>query len=258
MPLSKSQRYCFVCGARVIKNRLTLKILLQQINAEFLSADNKLLKTFLHLFSKPEAVIVSYIEGTRKKYSNVIQYFAIGLTFLGIQVFFMNNIFNDPELYKMSFLEAMAKSPGQENNPFLNGSMNNSDDYNSLQSLFFTLSIPISAFTTWISFRINGLKRFNFTEHVVINLYYGAHTVIISAFIYIISLGFGINFFATATFIFILTYIYFFFVLKRVFKTNFWMTLSSFLLSLILIAILFIMFMILMSILIVIYVKVFK
>ena len=104
--------------------------------------------------TKPESVIVGFIDGTRKKYISIIQYFAIGLTFLGIQVFFMNNIFNDPELYKMSFLEAMAKSPGQEKNPFLNGSMDDSDSFNSLQSLFFTLSIPLSAFTTWISFRV--------------------------------------------------------------------------------------------------------
>ena len=88
----------------------------------------------------------------------------------------------------------------------------------------------------------------------MINLYYGAQTVIISAFIYIVSLGFGINFFTTASSIFILTYIYFFFVLKRVFKTSFWMTLSSFLLSIILIAILFGIVMIFFGILFTIYI----
>ena len=254
-PLLDIQKYCDECGAKVIQNRLTLKVLFQQINAEVMSIDNKLFLTFIHLFTKPEAVIISFIEGTRKKYINVIQYFAIGLRLLGVQVFFMSKIFNNPELYQLQFLESFANSPGQENNPFLNGNINDSDDYNSLQSLIFTISIPISAFTTWLAFRVNGFRRFNFTEHVVINLYYGAQTVIVSAFIYITFLAFGIHFFTTATLIFILTYIYFFYVLKRVFRTSFWSTLGSFLLSLIFISILVFVLMILLSLMIVIYTK---
>ncbi len=34
-PHSKNQRYCLECGARIIRNRLTLKALFQQINVEF-------------------------------------------------------------------------------------------------------------------------------------------------------------------------------------------------------------------------------
>ncbi|GGI58195.1 DUF3667 domain-containing protein [Winogradskyella haliclonae] len=237
IPISQNQRYCFDCGARIIKNRLTLKALFQQVNVEFFSVDNKLLKTFNHLFTKPESVIVSYINGTRKKYINVIQYFAIALTLLGIQVFFMEHIFNNPELYKLVFLEELAKSPGQENNPFLNG---NIDDFNSTQSIFFTIGIPFSAFATWITFRMTGIKRFNFTEHVVINLYYGAHTVIVSAFLYVAALGFGINFFTAAFYIIILTYAYFFFVLKRVSNTSFWITFANVIISLFIIGAIFV------------------
>ena len=64
------------------------------VGGSFFSVDNKLLKTFLHLFSKPEAVIVGFIEGTRKKYINVVQYFAIALTLIGLQVFLMEKVFN--------------------------------------------------------------------------------------------------------------------------------------------------------------------
>lgn len=234
IPLSENQTYCYDCGARVIKNRLTIKSLLQQVNEEFMSVDNKLLKTFLLLCTKPDEVIVSYVEGTRKKYINVMQYFAIALTFLGIQVFFMEHIFNNPELYKIPFLEEFAKNVDQKNNPFLNGEF---DGLNSGQSIAFTLGIPFSALSTWLSYWITGMRRYNFTEHIVINLYYGAHAVIVSAFIYIAMLGFGINFFIAIIGVSLFSYIYFFYVLKRIFKTSFLVTLGNFLLSLFIIGV---------------------
>jgi hypothetical protein len=233
-----TQNFCFECGAKVIRNRLKPKVLVEQVNEEFLSADNYLLKTFIHLFTKPEVVIVGYIEGTRKKYINVIQYFAIGLSLLGVQVFFMSNVFNDPELYKLAFFEEMAKISGQENNPFLNTNPENSDDFNSLQSLFYTLSVPFSAFTTWLTYWIIGSRRFNFTEHLVINLYYSAQVVIISAVIYIITLGLGYNYFHTSFCITGLTFIYFFYVFKRVFNTSFWTSVLNFILFVIISSIL--------------------
>ena len=248
-----TQNFCFECGAKVIRNRLKPKVLVEQVNEEFLSVDNKLLKTFIHLFTKPEAVIVGYINGTRKKYINVIQYFAIGLTLLGIQVFFMSNVFNDPELYRLRLLEEMAKLPGNENNPLLNNNPENSNDYNSLQSLFYTLSIPVSAFATWISYWVIGYRKFNFTEHVVINLYYGAQVVIISALIYILFLGFGFNYFTTSIFIALFTYSYFFFILKRVFETSFWTTLKHFVVMILLFSVLFLIIIILLSIILFIY-----
>ena len=57
------------------------------INEQFLNIDNKFLKTFFHLFTKPDVVIGGFINGTRKKYINVIQYLAISLTLLGVQLF---------------------------------------------------------------------------------------------------------------------------------------------------------------------------
>ncbi|WP_299115072.1 DUF3667 domain-containing protein [uncultured Winogradskyella sp.] len=251
MPLSKSQRYCFECGARVIKNRLTTKALFQQINAEFMSVDNKLLKTFIHLFTKPEAVINGFIEGTRKKYINVIQYFAIALTLLGIQVFLMEHWLNDPELYTSDLMDGISKMPGNENNPF-----NKMDfgEFNSSQSIFFTLSIPFSALGSWFTYWIVGLRRFNFTEHIVINLYYGAQTVIISAFLYTFFLALGYNYFTLSLVITTLTFIYLFYVLKRVFNTPFWNTVAYYLFMFVVFTLIFIAIMVLVGIITAIYI----
>ena len=75
--LNQNSDYCNNCGAKVIRNRLTIKTLFSHFSEQFLNYDNKFLQTFIHLFTKPEDVIGSYINGTRKKYVNVISYFAI-------------------------------------------------------------------------------------------------------------------------------------------------------------------------------------
>ena len=66
--LQENDDYCNSCGAKVIRNRLTLKNLFEHFGEEFLNYDNKFLRTFIRLFRKPEDVIGSYINGTRKKY----------------------------------------------------------------------------------------------------------------------------------------------------------------------------------------------
>ena len=78
--ISDKDNFCNSCGAKVIRNRLTIKSLFEDFSEQFLNYDNKFLQTFLHLFTKPEVVIDGYINGTRKKYVNVISYFAIALT----------------------------------------------------------------------------------------------------------------------------------------------------------------------------------
>ncbi|PHR71636.1 MAG: hypothetical protein COA67_06375 [Lutibacter sp.] len=72
-------------------------------NEQFLNYDNKFLQTFIHLFTKPEVVIDGYINGTRKKYVNVISYFAIAITLSGLQMFILNKFF--PEMLDFSSLD---------------------------------------------------------------------------------------------------------------------------------------------------------
>lgn len=75
IPLTVTDDFCRSCGAKVIRNRLTLKNLFAHITETFFNYDNKLLKTILHLFTKPDYVIDSYVKGVRKKYINPISFF---------------------------------------------------------------------------------------------------------------------------------------------------------------------------------------
>ena len=113
-----TKNYCPDCGARVIRNRLTAKALTTQFSEEFLSYDNKILKTFIDLFKAPETVINAYINGTRKKYIGVAQYFAISLSLVGLQVFLMNTIFKDALNFDLPFMDATKNASSGAENPF--------------------------------------------------------------------------------------------------------------------------------------------
>ncbi len=234
--LSTKLNYCPDCGAKIIKNRLTIKNIWSDIVEQFFNVDNTLFKTFLHLFTKPETVIIEFINGTRKKYLNIIQYFAIGLTLAGIQVFLMNTFFKDSMEFDLQFLKSLETPESQKNNPLKDF---NFEAVNNYQSIIYVLSVPVSAVSTWLAYWVSNIRRYNFTEHVVINLYYSAQVIIITAVLSILFLCFGFNYLLISGYISILTYGYLFYVLKRVFAMTFWNTLLHFLLVMLFIVLLF-------------------
>jgi len=158
LSLQTHHNYCPHCGAKVIRKRLTLKALFSHFIEQYLNFDNKFIKTFINLFKKPEDVIGCYINGTRKKYVNVISYFAIALTITGLEWYILNTFF--PEAIDISAAviggseEQAAKSIG-----FM-------QEYASIILMFF---VPFYAFMSRIVFLKN--KTFNYTEHLVIFMY---------------------------------------------------------------------------------------
>ena len=176
--LVDSQKYCDECGAKIIQNRLTPKVIAAQINEQFLSIDNKLLKTFIDLFKRPEVVINGYINGTRKRYIDVLEYFAVSLTLAGIQVFLMTTFFRDAIGFDSQLNQTIQSMPGRENNPFAGIE---SDIFTKYQGLIYILTVPLSALGTWLAYFITRNRKYNYTEHLVVNLYYSGQIIIITA-----------------------------------------------------------------------------
>lgn len=251
--LSNSQNYCYECGGKVITKRLTFKSICNEINNHFFNLDNKILKTFIELFVKPRGVIVDYINGTRKKHVNVIQYFGISLTLVGIQVFLMNTIFKDALHESMNFMDSLNNMPNSDKNPFANFNM---EHYNNYQSVIYVFSVPISAFSSWAACYIIGERKYNFTEHIVINLYYSSQIIILSSFLFIIFLFLSIDYLAISTIVTILTFAYFYFILHKVFKTKTIESVARFLLIMVVYAILFALVFVLFVIFGIVYVKI--
>lgn len=220
------QNFCPNCGAKVIRNRLTPRILAEQVNQEILAIDNRLFRTFYALFRAPEDVIVGYINGVRRKYQDVLQYFAIALTLTGFQVFLISFLFPESFEVSNSFTQSIDNLPGQENNPFRNLSYKDTSDY---QGLGYILTLPFYALSTWIAYSIFGDKRFNLTEHFVINLYYSAQIIILTAFMTFIGVVFGLDYLTASLITIIPLYVYYYFVLKRVFEDSYLLTFAKFL-----------------------------
>lgn len=221
--IGSSQNYCHECGAKIIYNRLSPKIIAQQINDQFISIDNKLLQTFICLFTKPEDVIDGYINGRRKKYIEVLQYFAISLSLAGLQVFLMLTFFK--ESLDVSFVPDIGDPSFQDKNPLKDFTFENFMNY---QGLIYILSVPVYAFATWFVYYILKDRRYNFTEHVVLNLYYSAQIIIITAICSILFLILGIDYVIASMLLLLPSFAYLYYILKRLFKDEFWETVAKF------------------------------
>ena len=207
-PLKEADDFCNYCGAKVIRNRLTIKNLFEHFSEQFLNYDNKFLQTFIHLFSKPEAVIGCYIDGTRKKYVNVISYFAISLTLLGLQMFVLNKFF--PDYLDFSSFTTNGVDELQKKGI---------DSIMEYQSFVMMLYVPLYALLSKLVFF--NLKKFNYTEHLVIFMYILAQTSIIGSLITILSASLGLSIIVlTYGFILPLQIIYSAYCLKRLLNLN--------------------------------------
>ena len=200
--------YCPACGAKVIRNRLTIKNIWQDLSFQVFNLDNTFLKTFRHLFSRPEFVIDTYISGTRKKYMNPISYFAIAVTISGILFFVLRNVYE---------IELIPKN----NNNVQGPNMDFIFDYQGLMSYFF---LPYYALVTWILYLDKG--KMNFTEHLVANSYVTAQTYFIQTLICIPLFGFlDVAYDKVNWFFMVFMIAYQFFVFGRIHKTGFFNTL---------------------------------
>ncbi|QNJ96816.1 DUF3667 domain-containing protein [Constantimarinum furrinae] len=209
-PLSESAKFCEQCGAKVIHNRLTLRNIFDDFSEQFLNWDNKILRTFIDLFRQPEVVINGYISGTRKRYMNVLSYFAIAITLSGFYMYINQKFF--PDTFSKLF-EKMSNDPNQ-----MQASLDFYQNFIEYQSFIFFLMIPILAGMSRLVFLKN--KKFNYSEHLVLNMYtYSQASILITL------IAFVAQFNEDAAYVFQISslaiqILFFAYVLKRVFALN--------------------------------------
>lgn len=210
--LAEGNNYCNHCGAKIIRNRLTMKNLFESFSEQFLNYDNKFLQTFITLFSRPEAVIDSYINGTRKKYVNVVSYFAIAVTLSGIFFFIFLKFFPDALDTSQTF------APGDQTAEQIEIARRVNQQIFEYQSLIFFLSIPILAFMSRLVFLKN--KKYNYVEHMVISLYAYAQLSIAVIIVYVLTIWYTPAFRVVIFMVLPLQILYYAFVLKRLYALS--------------------------------------
>lgn len=168
LPLRTDYSYCSNCGAKIIRNRLTLKNLWYDVTERYFNMDNTFLKTFWHLIIKPETVIGGYIDGVRRKYLNPVSYLAVALTLAGITTFLTRKIFKDGiDLSNFAGGENINDELGEK-------ILSLTFDYT---SFLFLLYIPVFAFAGWVAM---NKRDYNLSEQFVTAIYSLAQFSIIS------------------------------------------------------------------------------
>lgn len=226
--LLETDDFCNSCGAKVIRNRLTIKNLFDNFSEQFLNYDNKFLQTFISLFTKPENVIGGYIEGVRKKYINPISYFAFAITLAGFQIYIIRSFF--PEGLDLSSLTVK----GQEE--LANSYFNFIENY---QSLLLPLFVPVYALMSKIVFF--NYKKYNYTEHLVVFLYILSQLTIalIIPVIVFAALGYTYGDFTVLTVLFQITYSAY--CLRKIFELSFKKLILKTLLFLVVLSIIYVL-----------------
>ena len=157
--------FCPNCGARVIRNRITVKNLWYDAVERFFNVDNTFITTFTHLFTRPEGVIGGYISGVRKKYLNPISYFTIAVTLGGLFIFLSQEFFPDA----MNFQFQSFSTETERDKLAVDVGRKFQETLFKFQSLFYILTIPFLALISKLVFV--DKKQYNFSEHFVINIY---------------------------------------------------------------------------------------
>ena len=200
--------FCNRCGGKVIRNRLTFRNLFEHISETFFNYDNKLLRTLIDLFIRPEVVIGGYIDGIRKRYVNPISYFGLAITLTGLYLLILNKFFPESMDYSAFAIEGQEEIQ-KRNVGFMQEYM----------SIFMMLYIPIYALIARITFI--GLKKFNYTELLVVLLYWQSQLSIVSAVIVIITAMFGISQGIISMVLLPVMALYAAYIFKRLYKLSF-------------------------------------
>jgi hypothetical protein len=233
------KKFCNNCGAKVILNKLTFYSVTEEFFETFISWDNKFLKTFLHLFTKPQVVARNYLDGVRKRYMKPFPYIIIALTLYGLYMYYGRDQLNE---YMEQIQSLTPKQPNQS--PFQQKFM---DEYNKKVATIVTNYFNVSTFMTIPFLAIINLILFrknNFIEHCVALLYSYGHYMYFFIFLSFGSLIFNVPlvYIYPITISFMVLYHMYFY--KRLYELSFLqIILKTLLYWLILFALIFIIFM---------------
>ena len=201
--LASDFEFCNQCGAKVVKDRISLKLLIADLLSRVLGWDNKLFRTIKKLVTKPEDLFSDYISGVRKRYVNPFTFFAIGAT----TILLIFNQFTESYLsitnsnITEQFEEVSTINPTISNveKPTLSKKAqarvdlkNTQVELNSQVQRFMLkyfnfisfLMLPFYALIAWLVYG----KPYNFGEHLIINAYIQGFTFFINAIIFLISM----------------------------------------------------------------------
>ncbi|WP_298760515.1 DUF3667 domain-containing protein [uncultured Psychroserpens sp.] len=213
--LASESNFCNNCGGKVIRNRLTFRNLFEHISETFFNYDNKLLRTFIDLFKKPEAVIDSYVQGVRKRYVNPLSFLGITLTLSGLSIFIIKKYYLEYLDFSKLFTSEIFNNPTSQK---MLADMANGGSAFEYNSLIISAMIPILAIVSAVVFYD---KRYNLTEHIILYMYSMSALLSTSVIVGIlVLLVIPEHYLVYSMLFYVIIFAYHCYALKRIFKLS--------------------------------------
>ena len=246
--------FCPDCGAKVIRNRITIKNLWYDAIERFFNIDNTFLITFKNLFINPDQVILGYINGVRKKYLNPISYFTIAVMLGGLFIFLNKEFFPDAMNYPFNSVDIDSLS---ESDKFGMEFGKKFQDYLfEYQNIFYILMLPFLALISRLVFI--DKKKYNLSEHFVMNIYGYSQMSICVNLLYMLLIWNNQLLYYVASINGLFQIIYFTYLFKKIFELNLKQSLLRLFFFLILLGIVFMAIIIISAIYMVVFTDTFQ
>lgn len=218
--ITEKDNFCNNCGAKVIKERITVKSLFSHfLNA--LGWDSNFFVTLRFLISKPQTILQEYINGTRKKYTNPFAFYAIILA-ISVLVF---NQFSEQFIEMMTVAdilqteqsESMLKPDNNEFPEVFSAKVQIRENAEFQLKYFNLISFLILPIWTLIAFFVFR-KPYNYGEHLIINTYLSGIVTFLNALSFIFGLFIGVN---TLLYSIFISFLYYSYANKKLYKLSF-------------------------------------
>ncbi|SNR16798.1 DUF3667 domain-containing protein [Tenacibaculum jejuense] len=217
--------FCDHCGAKVLKDRITLRFLLKELFASF-GWDSYFILTIKKMFTEPHVVLREYVGGIRKRYLNPFTYLAISAALsLIIFNFFAEDFIKIQSSINSNEIEALQKIANQDLSELKDVSAEQLKKMKTEKmtagirlkvqdkimtfflkyfNLVMFLLIPMYAIISSFTYR----KPYNFGEHIVINSYLMGTTMYVSILLFFLALLIHPGFYFSNLIFFTVYYMY--------------------------------------------------
>lgn len=207
--LLETNRFCPNCSAKVINNKLTFSFVVEEFLATYINWDNKFFKTFLHLFTKPEVVVNSYLGGIRKRYMQPFAFMIVALTIYGFYMFFSKD-------EVLGYIDSINASSNNDNNKEAVLSEKWTNSLINYHNIITFGSIPFLAVLNLLIF-----KTRNFIEHCILLVYVYTNYILGSTIIGALGLLFNVNFTYVYLLNMILMVVYHMYAYQKIFELSY-------------------------------------
>lgn len=171
----ESHQYCPQCGAKVIRERLTIRRMLHDLLKLLTNLESPFVKTTSTLVASPKNITIGYIDGKRKVITSPIRNAIIAITVYGVFKFLTNDIFkvtvgsNAVEDFFTGVFKGLTDDPVKNESSIDMGQVENIKLFLAKYNQFTNfLVVPFLALMCSMFYKSS---KYNYAEHFSISLY---------------------------------------------------------------------------------------